>query len=67
MKAKGVEFDQFSFNPIEFDDFNRFEFEAVAKAVGKHLTASDAAINAKIMVKFDQFSFNSPEFEGFNR
>ncbi len=47
VKAKLVELDPFSFNPIEFDGFNRVEFEAVAKAVGKHLTASDAAIKAK--------------------
>jgi len=36
VKAKGIEFDPFSFNPIEFDGFNRVEFEAVAKTVGKH-------------------------------
>jgi hypothetical protein len=63
INAKGIEFDPFSFNPIELDGFNRVEFEAVAKTIGKHLTASDAAINTKV-VEFDQFSFNSPEFEG---
>jgi len=56
VKAKG----------IEFDGFNRVEFEAVKTTVGKYLTASDAAINAKV-VEFDPLSFNSPEFGGFNR
>jgi hypothetical protein len=32
---------------VELDGFNRVEFEAVAKTVGKHLTVSDAAIKAK--------------------
>ena len=36
MKTKRVEFEPFSFNPIEFDGFNRVEFDAVAKTVGKH-------------------------------
>ncbi len=47
VKANGIEFDPFSFNPIDFDGFNRFEFEAVATTFGKHLTASDAEIKAK--------------------
>ncbi|WP_201024664.1 hypothetical protein [Chlorobium limicola] len=47
--AKGIEFDPFSFNSPEFEGFNRVEIEAVAKTVFKLLTASDAAIKAKLV------------------